>query len=100
MASIAERVEIGFDQLSGVDKSSRTGTKRSRATSWGAYPIARRARSAHHPARAQVAAQLLPQCTPRLHEQRHVDRFVGHLHLSIARIGLRQPAGDLLRRPM
>ncbi len=29
MASIAERVEIGFDQLSGVAKSSRTGTKRS-----------------------------------------------------------------------
>ena len=29
MASIAERVEIGFDQLSGVARSSRTGTKRS-----------------------------------------------------------------------
>src|ERR1022692_505102 len=29
MASIALRVEIGFDQLSGVAKSSRTGTKRS-----------------------------------------------------------------------
>src|ERR1022692_1414023 len=29
MASIALRVEIGFDQLSGVARSSRTGTKRS-----------------------------------------------------------------------
>ncbi len=29
MASIAERVEIGFDQLAGVARSSRTGTKRS-----------------------------------------------------------------------
>ncbi len=28
MASIAERVEIGFDQLAGVARSSRTGTKR------------------------------------------------------------------------
>ena len=28
MASIAPRVEIGFDQLSGVARSSRTGTKR------------------------------------------------------------------------
>ncbi len=29
MASMAPRVEIGFDQLSGVARSSRTGTKRS-----------------------------------------------------------------------
>ena len=29
IASIAPRVEIGFDQLSGVARSSRTGTKRS-----------------------------------------------------------------------
>src|SRR4051812_42775962 len=29
IASMAERVEIGFDQLSGVARSSRTGTKRS-----------------------------------------------------------------------
>ncbi len=29
MSSIALRVEIGFDQLSGVARSSRTGTKRS-----------------------------------------------------------------------
>src|SRR5690349_1050378 len=29
MASMAERVEMGFDQLSGVARSSRTGTKRS-----------------------------------------------------------------------
>ncbi len=29
MASIAPRVEIGFAQLSGVARSSRTGTKRS-----------------------------------------------------------------------
>jgi hypothetical protein len=28
MASIAPRVEIGFDQLSGVARSSRTGTNR------------------------------------------------------------------------
>ena len=28
MASMAERVEIGFDQLAGVARSSRTGTKR------------------------------------------------------------------------
>src|SRR5262249_61692448 len=28
MASMAPRVEIGFDQLSGVARSSRTGTKR------------------------------------------------------------------------
>ncbi len=29
IASMAERVEIGFDQLAGVARSSRTGTKRS-----------------------------------------------------------------------
>ena len=36
---------------------------------------------------------------PRMHEQRQVDRLVGHLQFSIIGMRQRQPAGDLLRRP-
>jgi hypothetical protein len=49
--------------------------------------------------RPQAARQLGPQRTPALHEQRLIDRLVGHPHLPLVRMIVAQLPGDLLGRP-
>jgi hypothetical protein len=53
---------------------------------------------AQRPAGAQVARQLAPQRTARLHVQRLVDRFGRHPHLRVVGEPAAQPTGDLLGR--
>ena len=56
-------------------------------------------RSTPRPAGAQAARQLGPQATSTLHEERLVDRLVGHPHLRLVGVILPQLPGDLLGRP-
>src|ERR1022692_2053800 len=51
------------------------------------------------PTAAQLLAQLAPQRTTRLHEQRQIDRLVRDPHRRIILVGPAQPPRDLLRRP-
>src|SRR5450755_2571049 len=51
------------------------------------------------PTAAQLLAQLAPQRTARLHEQRQIDRLVRDPHGRII-LGPAQPPRDLLRRPL
>src|SRR5580658_2391978 len=58
------------------------------------------ARAAHAPLRPQVVQQLFFQCSPGLHEQATVNRFVGHAQALVVGILVLQPPGNLLGRPV
>ena len=53
----------------------------------------------HLAAGPQVARELFARRAPRLHEEREVDRLVGHAPFRLVGMGAGQPAHDLLRRP-
>jgi hypothetical protein len=57
-------------------------------------------RAADPPFRAKVPNQLLFQRSPRLNEQAAINRFVRHTQALVVRIGLFQPPGNLLGRPV
>ena len=57
-------------------------------------------RATDPPLGAQMPYQLLFQRPARLDEQAAINRFVGHAQALIIRIGLLQPSGNLLRRPV
>src|SRR5580658_5377632 len=57
-------------------------------------------RAAHAPLRPQVVQQLFFQCSPGLHEQATVNRFVGHAQALVVGILVLQPPGNLLGRPV
>ena len=64
-----------------------------------ALPVHHRvtARPTRRVPRPQISGQFLPQRSPRLHEQRHIDRLVRHTHLRLVRELLHQPTRDLGR---
>ncbi len=57
-------------------------------------------RAADPPLRSQMPNQLLFQRSARLQEQGAVNGFVRHAQALVVRIGLLQPSGNLLRRPV
>jgi len=57
-------------------------------------------RAADPPLGAKVLNQLLFQRSARLNEQAAINRFVRHAQVLVVRIGLFQPSGNLLRRPV
>ncbi len=57
-------------------------------------------RAADPPLGAKVLNQLLFQRSARLNEQAAINRFVRHAQALVVRIGLFQPSGNLLRRPV
>ena len=57
-------------------------------------------RAADVPLRSQMPNQLLFQRSARLQEQAAVNSFVRRVQALIVRVGLLQPSGNLLRRPV